>query len=118
MNTEEEGNKLIANFDDNMKLDVSDPKERSWMRNVIGSNVEDEWFHLNSLKYHSSWGWLMPVVEKIEQGNYGFKMCRKVVEIYYDDTKELILKVKESSRLASLYKAVVDFIKWYNTQNK
>ena len=70
------------------------------------------------IKYHYSWSWLMPVVEKIEQGNYGFKMCRKVVEIYYDDTKEVILKVKESSRFESLYKAVIDFINWYNTNLK
>src|SRR5690348_15911171 len=52
----------------------------------------------NQLAYHLNWSWIMPVIEKIEQGNYGFKMCRKVVEIYYDDTKELILKTKEGSR--------------------
>jgi hypothetical protein len=56
------------------------------------------------------YNWLMPVVEKIEQGNYGFKMCRKVVEIYFDDTKAVILRTKEKSRLESLYKAVVEFM--------
>jgi len=79
----------------------------------------DDWYvnkvKLNSdLKFNSSFEWLMPVVEKIEKDNYGFKMCRKVVEIYYDDTKEVILKTKESCRLDSLYLAVVQFIKWHN----
>lgn len=64
-------------------------------------------------KYHSSWDWLIPVVEQIEKGNYGFKMCRKVVEVYIDDTKEVIIKVKEQSRIESLYKAVIQFIQWY-----
>lgn len=72
---------------------------------------------LQELNYHSSWNQLMPVVEKIEQGNIGFKMCRKVVEIYYDDSKEQILRVKEKSRRESLYKAVVAFIKLLNGQN-
>lgn len=60
---------------------------------------------------------LMEVVEKIEHGNYGFKMCRKVVEVYFDDTKVVILKCKEKSRIESLRKAVVSFIQWFNNQN-
>ena len=54
-----------------------------------------------------------------EKGNYGFKMCRKVVEVYLDDTKIVIIKTKESDRFKSLYKAVLSFIEYYNTtQNK
>lgn len=73
-------------------------------------------FFLRGHNYHESFDKLMPVVEKIEKMDYGFKMCRKVVEIYIDSTKEVILKTKESNRLDSLYKAVVEFIKWYNQQ--
>jgi hypothetical protein len=74
--------------------------------------------YIHDLKYHSSWDWLMPVVEKIEKMDYGFKMCRKVVEVYVDSTKEVILKTKESCRFESLFKAVVEFIKWYNEKIK
>lgn len=66
--------------------------------------------------FHDDWSWQMNIVEEIEKGNYGFKMCRKVVEVYFDDTKEVILKAKEKSRQESLYKAIVEFIKWYNKQ--
>lgn len=68
------------------------------------------------MKYHTSWDWLMPVVEKIERENYGVKMCRKVVEIYHDDTKEVIIKYKDKSRIDSLFIACYQFIEWYNNQ--
>jgi hypothetical protein len=68
--------------------------------------------------YHSDWTWLMTVVEKIEKEDYGIKMCRKVVEIYRDSTKEVLFHVKEKSRKESLYKALCIFIEWYNNQNK
>lgn len=68
---------------------------------------------LNENRY-KSWDKLMPVIEKIETMDYGFKMCRKVVEVYVDSTKEVIIKRKESSRIESLWTATVDFIKLYN----
>lgn len=112
MNHEEE-NKLIAEF---MELKRYWDGRYGWIypnpvQGERGSVLGDK-----GLKYHSSWEWLMPVIEKIEKANYGFKMCRKVVEIYFDDSKEVILTVKENSRLNSLHKAVVEFIKWYNQQ--
>lgn len=70
------------------------------------------WKEGDTLPYDSDLNYLTSVVEKIETGNYGFKMCRKVVEVYFDDTKEVILKTKESCRKDSLFKAVVEFIKW------
>ena len=71
------------------------------------------WYSPKALKFHSSWDWLMPIVENIEKGNYGIKQCRKVVEIYFDDTKEVIIKVKEKSRIESLWKAIIEFYNWY-----
>jgi len=69
-------------------------------------------------KYHESWNELIPVVEKIEIEDYGFKMCRKVVEIYRDSTKEKLFRFKESSRRESLYKAVIEFIEHYNKEKE
>lgn len=68
----------------------------------------------NTLTTLPGWEWLMFAVEKIEEGNFGFKMCRKVVEIYYDDTKKVILKTKEKCRLESLWQAIVQFIDYQN----
>lgn len=65
-------------------------------------------------KYHTSWDWLMPVVEKIaEMGMSG----------YEDNNIEL---VEQGGKVAGLqvcmgiervYQAVVEFIKWYNQQS-
>ena len=60
-------------------------------------------FTVEQLKYHSSWDWLMPIVEKIEQVNEGVP-------------KELI-NLSLFSYREEVYKAVVEFIKWYN-ENK
>ncbi len=68
------------------------------------------WVTAAGLRYNASWDWLIPVIEKIEEGNYGFKMCRKRVEVFFDDTKQTVLTVKEKSRLESAYKAVVTFL--------
>ncbi len=47
-----ENNKLIAKF---MDTEITNNT-----KNILGS----------SLKYHSSWDWLMPVIEKIESLNF------------------------------------------------
>lgn len=73
---------------------------------------------LSTPSYDKHWDSLIPVVEKIEKGNYGFKMCRKVVEVYIDDTKEVIIRVKEKNRLQSCYKAVIEFVKYHNNLEK
>ncbi len=78
----------------------------------IGDDANE---YSDEIKYHKSWNWIMPVIEKIETMDYGFKMCRKVVEVYVDSTKSVIVKTKEASRMESLFKAVVEFINLYNS---
>lgn len=70
---------------------------------------EDKWVPVKMLQY-DCFDQLMPVIEKIETGNYGFKLCRKRAEVFYDDTKEVIFSLKEKSRLESAYAAVVKFL--------
>lgn len=87
-----EGNKLIASF-----------------MNINSDKIPE---------YHKDWAALMNTVLEIEKGNYGIKQCRKVVEIYFDDTKEIIIKEKRTNRIESLWNALVNFIKWKNENNK
>lgn len=75
-----------------------------------------EAFWYPSRYYDSSWQDLMPVVLNIESMDYGFKICRKVVEVYIDSTKETIIHKKETSKIESLYQAVVEFIEYYNNK--
>lgn len=82
------------------------------------------------LKYHSSWGWLMPVVEKIGQTrvksaasyNSDLMFRIEIVNGYtkIEGTGQPIFynsSVEGSMRTAT-YKAVVEFIKWFNQQKQ
>ena len=125
MNTQEiiEGNKLIAEFmnvetaigikDNLYRLD-----EFSYWEPIPYQSEFDRknYFYASELKYHSSWDWLMPVVEKIE----GTKQAdiiihtKNLVQISYNkETKTYFY----GSLLQNAWDACIEFIKWYN-QNK
>lgn len=81
------------------------------------------------VKYSTSWDWLLPVVEKIENTWIdGAKSICKIqgnrVEIYHtvgykntDFATNHGYNGENYDKITSVYKAVVDFIKWYN-ENK
>lgn len=98
---------------------------------------ENKWgwgkYRLGRFEYHSSWDWLMPVVEKIETMNLTDK-TNHLPEFFimYDEREELkgwywsisIIKLfrkeclgREKSRIDAVYSAVIEFIKWHNQQN-
>lgn len=115
-----ENNKLIAEF---MGLRYGRGSVRTY---VIENNIE---VLTKDLKYHVSWGWLMPVVEKIEdialedvEGSH--KVHRFLVriegiecEITEPHTSTAISFYADSEKKANTFDAVVEFIKWYN-ENK
>jgi len=117
-----EGNKLIFDFDDNAYwMDVEGGK----IRIVHGGVFTD-----TTLKYHYSWDWLMPVVEKIEKEGHEISISSQM-EYIHDDTEtywhqdccissdnQEIVNTTGRSKINSVYAAVVQFIQWYNTQTK
>ena len=75
---------------------------------------------INELEYYTSWKWLMPVVDKIESlkdtnGNayrFTIDMCNAQIE-------GTPIEVSGGSyKRDATYKAVVEFIKWYNNKSK
>jgi hypothetical protein len=64
-------------------------------------------------KFETSWDWLMPVVEKIDQ-------CYSLVGGLTDDYCARYEKVENAITnnysITEAYQAVVEFIKWYNSQ--
>lgn len=86
----EEGNRLIAEFDGNIFTDTS------------------------QLKYHSSFDWLMPVVEKIVLLHEPFTLRIGNVRSWANfDGQE---KQCEESTIITVWLSVVEAIKKYNTQ--
>jgi len=78
-----------------------------------------------TLQYHSSYDWLMPVVEKIESLDFNVKIKshRQNNKLSHYCIIDHYLKNKslgcydDEKKLKAIYKAVVEFIKWYNEQN-
>lgn len=105
----QEGNKLIAEF----MGGKYDANEYWWVLPNINTMV---------LEYHTSWDWLMPVVEKIPTLNpdkgrlwFEFEISRCHCRIYTNIDEEW--KNNGSTTLEATWKTVNDFLTWYN-QNK
>lgn len=93
-----EGNKLIAEF---MGYVVLEAGYRS-------KDLERNELQIDDLKYQKSWDCLMPVVEKIEKYvckyNLKERFCMGMLSIL--------------TPIEDVYKEVIEFIKWYNKNNK
>ncbi len=114
MNTTE-NNKLIAEFmGAKYDKDTTFPihKNDLWLPNHGVCNFVDN--NGKSLKFHSDWNWLMEVVEKIELEGHKLSNISK----YIHNNKTIFdLKLSEVN-IVTVYDYVVEFIIWYNQQNK
>ncbi len=113
-----ENNKLIAEF---MGLVKSSYRNMYWTEKSKEGFGEGE---LVNLLYHTSWDWLMPVVDRIEGiidehgcAKYNVRVEQSWVDIIDNHTSDEIVKVDGDNRREATYKAVVEFIKWYNEQD-
>ena len=112
----QENNKMIAEF---MQL----PTEIFQPRGIINYGIDNSWYEEHELSYHTSWDWLMPVVEKIENTNL-FPTAENAVNVTIGATlycviqdsygEELEIVGQDKTKLLSVYQAVVEFINQYN----
>lgn len=85
---------------------------------------------VSRMKFHTSWDWLMPVVEKIEDLEVvdRFDIYKNDVYIWAEDYLENKCRIElsygeihnpdYSTKIEAVYNAILTFIKWYNTQNQ
>jgi hypothetical protein len=73
-------------------------------------------YKLTDLKYHSSWDWLMPVVEKIERHNEFTNVLffPQGCSININTENGFHFDVDCDAKIEAVYNACVEFIKWYN----
>ena len=122
-----ENNKLIAEFMGGVLSSVPNlinlPQTRgdANIHSVKGSEVLPNGTYsvhrLSELKYHSSWDWLMPVVDKIESLGYEFFIVEDRIKIAHNtdhSTETIIDFTLGGSKRDATYQAVVEFIKQYN----
>jgi len=110
-------NKLIAEFMDWEKSDNSYNNVEIYNRKKIYGN----WRGASFMKFHKSWDWLMPVIDKIESFTDDLNQCRYNVEIEQcfvciidNHNSEDIIKLDADKKIDAVYQAVVEFIKFYN----
>lgn len=118
-------NELIAEFMGHSTYAFADSKtyfQDPVKREMFGDPMLERLSIKLDLKYHDSWDWLMPVVDKINGMGYdvlilgnGIKTLTHSCEI--TSTSAVYAAKAGDSLHETVYKAVVEFIKWYN-QNK
>ena len=141
-----ENNKIIAEFLDWEFDDLSETFETPFLKLVEPQAFGDEQFSCKlqdfELDFHTDWNWLMPVVEKIESLNLGNTTIKTVFseeDLYINSNVSFLIMYKEcyvnffgemkvyenwisvtecNSKIEAVYNACVEFIKWYNKQNK
>ena len=92
---------------------------------IAGFMGKEIYQHIHESNYHCSWDWLMSVVEKIEKiddGKYDVAILQDGTQIMIWDTRTKIVDITNAlvyfeTKIEATYKAVVEFIKWYN-ENK
>jgi hypothetical protein len=100
-------NELIAEFMGDRDKILCDPK---WMKG-------DD---LTYLRYHVSWDWLMPVVEKIESKNLTLiTIYGDATKIWVDDSEgnemfATTMHGNKDNKIGHVYRAVAEFIKWHS----
>ena len=121
-----ENNKLIAEFmgfiaDKSFEVKLVDGINTSYYY------YKDDVMCLpETMRYNSSWNWLMEVVEKIESlptmkdnGNFFFEIHQDSVTVFNSTRMDIIIEViGQGSRINNTYQAVIEFIQWYNQETK
>lgn len=122
-----EGNKLIAEFMGNKcKDDLWYMPNQSQFAFQGDYSYKMDAFYSKDLKFHSSWDWLMPVVERIRHSNIGdvgygvtFHVQNDACWFGIDNSRHKELNTYMEKELQeAVWKAVIEFIKWYNEQEK
>ena len=79
--------------------------EQARKEGYINAEIEMD---ISILKFHSSWDWLMPVVEKCYQLDEYYIYKTETTRQFYDSGIEL------KTEITSVYNDVIDFLNWYN----
>lgn len=110
-----QGNRILAEFM-GLKPGYNDyTKKYNWGDGIFfmteGDTIEKVMDAIvEYAKYHSSWGWIMGVVEKIQQ----IPSPSENLDLYWDKIQEALIQVN----IVLLFSACVEFAKWYKNQAK
>ena len=113
-----DGNKLIAEF---LGYPANELNEH-WL--IVPDKTLSQYIQTRELKYHISFDWIMPVVDKISTmafdnvGEIGFVIYPNRCDLMNSSDDVIIEGLTQSTTLKAVYLAVLSFINWYNLQPK
>jgi len=119
MTNHESGNRVIAEF---MGAEWNDHLACYWFQIPPTEHASHGW---TDLQYHTSWEWIIPVVEKIKimivDAEHRYRMDPESQKLDYqlfieDDLASRITRLTIWAGLPAIYESVIAFINWYNTQ--
>lgn len=105
-----EGNITIAKFCNGELKDIDDV-DCIYFRKPNGNLLNT--CRVDKLKYHSSWDWLMPIVEKIELTGYMVCIEKNGCTIYKEYGHPISVTNLWPTKIEATYVAVLSFLEWY-----
>ena len=97
------------------------------LRKLFNAGHFDAWFiHEDNIKYEISYNEIMEVVEEIESKGYistieKMSLNGDMHRVWFNEKgslKEVANGSRDEDKLTAIYKAVIDFIRWYNDRVK
>ncbi len=101
-----QSNKLIAEF----MHSKGDEGGYWWYKGNPTDNSNSLMYTETSAKFHTSWDWLIPVIKKIT--TIKPEIETKGRDLYYE-----VGRCLQNLKIEATYKAVIEFINWYNANN-
>jgi hypothetical protein len=94
-----------------------------WFPNLYPSQEHytgETTFNVDEARFHSSWHWLMPVIEKIESLGFTVTLQYYQCQIFdnskkYPDSRIIDADFKDT-KLENAWDGVIGFIRWYNSE--
>ena len=91
---------------------------RNYSYELYFGNIDEEVIKPECMRFHSSWSWLMPVIEKIESLRYEVNIKGTCCTMYRQHNKFSLFEFSEKSKMDATYRAVIEFIEWYNKEKE
>lgn len=69
------------------------------------------------MQYHTSWDWLMPVVEKIDDLGFSYEIATQIcsIGVFRKDYNKTVKSDIEPT-ISVVWQSVIEFITWYKTK--
>ena len=123
-----DNNKLIAEFMGYPKKQINKGiarlEENKYVWGQTYYYINGDWRAEDYLLFHLDWNWLMQVVDKIESfednnrcAKYNINIEQSFVEIIDKNTDDTIVETDADTKIEATYKAIIEFIKYYNNEN-